>query len=312
MGIILVVYGHALRGQVTSGAFDPAWHADLQDAVIYAFHMPLFFFLAGLFVQRSIAKGASAFLRDKVLTLVYPYFLWSIISIAFGLLATGSVNHQIDASAFIMLWRDPVYQYWFLYALLLCQMVTLITRADWRVNVLLCGASASGIWFAGVGMVSLTLTYYLYFGIGVLVAPFLLAWQPRRATLLLTALGSAVIFGMSYAVDPDLPDRVLVLSRAVTGIMMLVALAMMLGQSVPWLSVLGQASMAIYVLHTIFSAGLRIGARQTGFSDNLLLLAAGTLVGIIAPYLMWRIAGRYHIVPLLGLGAQPRYRTERG
>ena len=103
IGIILVVYGHALRGHMVSGAYDPAWRADMQDDVIYAFHMPLFFFLAGLFAQRSLAQGVTAFVRDKAVTLAYPYFLWSVISVALALLAAGAVNTAMSSNAILLL-----------------------------------------------------------------------------------------------------------------------------------------------------------------------------------------------------------------
>ena len=43
--------------------------------------MPLFFFLSGLFLFRSGAKSLSAFTSEKLGTIVYPYFIWSVINI---------------------------------------------------------------------------------------------------------------------------------------------------------------------------------------------------------------------------------------
>ncbi|HFI0408428.1 TPA: acyltransferase family protein [Streptococcus suis] len=48
--IFLVVYGHVIDGLAESGYMFPSYN--MQHGVIYAFHMPLFFFLSGLFLNR--------------------------------------------------------------------------------------------------------------------------------------------------------------------------------------------------------------------------------------------------------------------
>ena len=77
-----------------------------------------------------------------------------------------------------------------------------------------------------------------------------------------------------------------------------------------WLTVLGTASMAIYVLHTIFSAGVRIGLAAVGFTDDLIILVLGTLIGILMPFAIWMAAREYRLLSVLGLGAQPRCRQD--
>jgi fucose 4-O-acetylase-like acetyltransferase len=49
LGILLVVYGHVSRGVFNAGIKVDAELFKLVDSVIYSFHMPLFFFLSGLF-----------------------------------------------------------------------------------------------------------------------------------------------------------------------------------------------------------------------------------------------------------------------
>jgi fucose 4-O-acetylase-like acetyltransferase len=310
IGIILVVYAHALRGQVVSGAFDPTWHADTQDAVIYAFHMPLFFFLAGLFARHSIRKPPGAFLRDKAITIVYPYFMWSIISVSLALLAAGAVNNAMSASAILNLWAEPVYQYWFLYALLICHLITLATRADWRVAAVLCVVSALALVPPAFGMIWLAMNYYVYFGLGLLFAPYLLTIRVTNSVAVLVAVSSILIFIASFVLDVPLPFRLLGIGRAVLGVAAASCIAMLLASRIRWLAVLGTASMAIYVLHTILSAGVRIGLAAVGFPNNLITLVLGTLIGILMPFAIWLAAREYRMLSVLGLGAQPRRRQD--
>ena len=310
LGIILVVYGHALRGHVTSGAYDPAWRADMQDGVIYSFHMPLFFFLAGLFARQSLAKGAVVFLREKAVSLVYPYFLWSVVSVGLAVLATGVVNNAMDGSAIFALWQTPVYQYWFLYALVVIQLLALISRVDWRVTLIFSVISAIGLGTGGLGMISIAISFYVYFGIGILIAPYLPAIQGRRRAIALAVLVSAAGFTASFLIGDIWSGRWLTVARALLGIVATVGVAMLCGRWSHWLARLGTASMAIYVLHTIFSAGTRIALRAVGFSDNLVALMLGTLIGIAGPLAVWALARHYRLLPWLGLGAQPRMGQE--
>ena len=55
-------------------------------------------------------------------------------------------------------------------------------------------------------------------------------------------------------------------------------------RSLRWL---GQASMAIYLCHTIFSAGLRVALQSLGFSNAAFLLICTTLIGILLPAVLY-------------------------
>ena len=56
---------------------------------------------------------------------------------------------------------------------------------------------------------------------------------------------------------------------------------------------LGQASLAIYVMHTIFSAGLREALLAAGVVNIPLHLLLGTAVGLLLPWLVYRaVRGR--------------------
>jgi fucose 4-O-acetylase-like acetyltransferase len=271
--------------------------------------MPMFFFLAGLFAAKSLTKGAGPFLRDKGVTLVWPYILWSVVSIVLGVLGSGAVNGPITYASIAEIWRTPVYQYWFLYVLLICQLLLLAVRADWRlVSVLTLASALIGI-TPTLGMLSFAFNFFVYFGAGVLAAPWLLKWQAGTPVLVAILLGSVVVFAGSYTIGDAIPSRVLVLMRAFSGSAGVIALAMLTAPYARWLAVLGAASMSIYVLHTIFSAGVRIAWRMTGIENNLVALVLGTLVGIIVPVAIWFVAQRYHLLPWLGLGSQPQVRT---
>ncbi|HIG2625646.1 TPA: acyltransferase family protein, partial [Klebsiella pneumoniae] len=78
IGIILVVFGHANRGLYSSGIYISPEIYHYLDNVIYSFHMPLFFFLSGLFFVSSIKnRSKKVFLWSKFKNVIYPYAVWS-------------------------------------------------------------------------------------------------------------------------------------------------------------------------------------------------------------------------------------------
>jgi fucose 4-O-acetylase-like acetyltransferase len=117
IGIILVVYGHVARGLFNAGIDLPFSMYMLVDSIVYSFHMPLFFFLSGLFFSYSFTKrGAIGLTLNKIDSIIYPYLVWSIVQGAVESLLSNYTNGTITLSAVFSLW-EPRAQFWFLYAL---------------------------------------------------------------------------------------------------------------------------------------------------------------------------------------------------
>ena len=127
LGILLVVVGHTLRGVINSGLLESSAATRFADDWIYAFHMPLFFFLSGLFAERSADKGPRRFVADKLRTIAYPYVVWSLLQTSVQILMSRHTNSPAS-------WHDlaidrlyvPPMQFWFLYALFLCFLLFLV------------------------------------------------------------------------------------------------------------------------------------------------------------------------------------------
>src|ERR1700679_3099624 len=134
IAIILVTLGHTAQGMVHRGWWDtPA--ASFFRALIYSFHMPAFFFVAGLFVHRSLQRrGKLAFAAEKMKSILYPYLLFAVIYAAARPLI-GRFEMSTDPfqwQTFLLKVADGDAS-WFLFALFFCLILALltITLPDW-------------------------------------------------------------------------------------------------------------------------------------------------------------------------------------
>ncbi|MEI6430434.1 MAG: acyltransferase family protein [Pseudanabaena sp. ELA607] len=80
IGIFLVVLGHVIRGLYDSANLATPGQFAAIDSWIYSFHMPLFFFLSGLFSYSANRKSIKDFFADKFRNIIYPYLIWSVIT----------------------------------------------------------------------------------------------------------------------------------------------------------------------------------------------------------------------------------------
>jgi len=251
MAISLVALGHTNQGMTHRGWWGASNVGTRLDITIYAFHMPAFFFVSGIFIFASVQKrGPGRFTVERVRTLIYPYVLWSAIGVA-------AVNHlsRFTAQAPIE-WRYFLpclvrgIGIWFLPTLFACQVFGMALRK-------LPGAVILGI--------ALLLYYFMpqtgvnWFDLAVHFFPFVAAgmWMGRgyerleriprwvglaAAVVLLAALLAALYQGWTTY-------RNIVLLGGAIGILMLMMLARSFGQSktarvFAWV---GEASIAIYM-----------------------------------------------------------------
>ena len=81
IGIILVVLGHS---HVSDWSFFSGTAVESMISFIYVFHMPLFFFIAGFLFCNSDSlskKGFAKWICDKVIRLMTPYIVLSVLAI---------------------------------------------------------------------------------------------------------------------------------------------------------------------------------------------------------------------------------------
>lgn len=306
-GIILVVLGHALRGIDARHLIDETLFEAL-DTRIYAFHMPLFFVISGLFLAGTLARVPPPAYGLRLLTrILYPMVLWTYLFLGAKVLVGDMANMPVGAGEIMRLPVPGYAHLWFLWALFLVQGVVLLAR--------LVLGRVDGMAF-GLGLLAFALALRIvplpepltpwiidgvrhlpYLAIGMILGAALPGLAvPRPAALACAGLFLALVLAAPWTESP------LVLPAAIT--VCLVVAAVGLGQTAlaRWLAPLGAVSMAIYMTHTLFSAGLREALLALGVTQPALHLGLGTVIGLAAPILLYRLADRAGLSRWLGLG----------
>lgn len=310
LGIALVVLGHGLGGLIDSPLGGPLGGFRQAFFAIYTFHMPLFFMLSGLLVEPRLARGRAGFLAGLLPTVVWPYFLWSVIQLGV-IFAMGSlVNRPAQdwwGTVLALPWH-PVSQFWFLQALFGLHVIAAFALPRiGREGLVLAGLAARALaqlvpLDPSLRLILVNLQWYalgVWLGAGGLER--LVAARPAwvRAGLLPLVAGGLVLATLRGAADgPGLPlagassPQIARLAwqleagaAAIAGALAVVGLASVAGAG--WLgrglAGLGRLTMPVYVLHVLFLAGARIGLIRAGVRDPEMLLPAIVAAGLAGP-----------------------------
>ena len=299
IGIVLVVFGHVWRGMAGDGMFDWPFAVPFVDQWVYAFHMPLFFFLSGLFAGGSVKHSPQTFLVKRLKGVAYPYFVWILIVGGIRSLVYDGPDTFIDF--LVNYWKvlyDPYDIFWFLYALFLISVVFyLLRRAGLSTAVVMLLFLASNLGFAFTSgdfawrPANYFCLYGVYFAFGAFFAE--VKWGVTLGKLSnYTKVGlSFILLGIvaSLAWSGLLVSGKPILIAAGAGTLAVVLLAQILEDwgSADFIRWWGTLSLQIYVAHTIVGAAIRLALVAVGITDVSIHLIAGVTFGMYVPILIY-------------------------
>ncbi len=295
IGIFLVVLGHSLQGLTKSHILpEMPWSTGLERW-IYSFHMPFFFFLSGLFIERSLRKPLKQLWWDKFLLLGYPYLLWSLIQGLLQIATAGQNNSEITLGDLPKILYQPIQQFWFLYVLFIVFALYTFARKRKLPLGLCIAVGAIAHTFAAYKLLgnwlilTMTCRYLIFFSLG--------AWWGSSAVgkkhLTPLQLSTIILSGyglVTWVVAAQWEMIPLVrFGAAIAGTFASLAVAICLdrARAFPVLRKWGVLSLEIFAAHTIAAAMLRV-LLYRGFhlEQPLLHLGLGVAIGLYGPIVL--------------------------
>jgi fucose 4-O-acetylase-like acetyltransferase len=306
VAIILVAFGHTAQGGMHRHLWDemPGVVRGIQFALafIYSFHMPAFFFVAGLFLCRSVERrGRLNFVLEKSRTLLYPYILWGLLTFLLDPITAGFRIIGVPPS-----WQSHVSGIltgnasWFLITLFLSQLLTLlILRFPQGIQMFIALASCVLIPTSNV-----TILYKPF-----QFLPFLVAgmWFSQNRIRNLEGLSKGFAWiGFVLLLTVQLTavavwgpvSRWTLAPFGLIGIGMLLFLCLAIRNSVSeriliWI---GEASLGIFLLSPFFQGlGREFVTRVLHATNPLFYLGLTTLCSAALPAVLWFSQDKLHI-----------------
>lgn len=304
IAVLGVVFNHTIDGLTNAGILPRDSLVAWINGLLYQFRMPALALLLGLFIAGGVLKyGPTRYLGRRLLFAVWTYAVWYVVLSLFDLALNRFKNTPRPPEQILEFWVMP-HHLWFLPYLAVSAIIvtllapwrstgrmalalvvaTTITIGLWGVNGDLWGSrGVSLIIFTTMGAAfgvrtvgeQLTRRRWLWVGFGVTASSIL-----AMAHYGLHLVPSTVQRPEGY------PTTLVIASfiAAGVGVVIVLGLAALVGESGPLaraLRFVGQNTMAIYVAHTLFTAGTRVVLTALGVSSPGLHVAAGWAAGVL-------------------------------
>ncbi|MGN0181272.1 MAG: acyltransferase family protein [Candidatus Ornithomonoglobus sp.] len=302
---LLVVFGHVIMGVRNCGAVKIPAAGLTLEAVIWSFHVPLFMFVSGYVYNITgewYRKGSRLrFLGGKLMDLGIPYVFFSIIYIFINS-AIASTNSDYNMSNLISMWYEPIAQYWFIYALFIdfvlyvvlnrviknkyilaavCVLITILRRL---INI-------------NYGFMGEALSCVGYFALGACIKNLKIKCHGSTAICIIIAAAHIML---AWYIKATLPDTITLnafmrVFLALLGFAGSICLMNLAGRSITMkraLLFITKYSFPIYLLHTIFTAGIRIALVKVGITNYGIHITAGTVIGVVIPVIIAVISSK--------------------
>ncbi|GAB4529614.1 MAG: acyltransferase [Anaerolineae bacterium] len=295
----LVVQVHVIYGLRDAGMeFSTEFNAFVDGWKFFSFNMPVFFFMSGLFLARSVQKPLGVFIGDKLRTLAYPYFVWSLLTLLMGTFTAGAANSRFGLSweSVVSLLYRPTFQYWFLFILfpvVIAAALMAKRQIDLRwlfVPTFLMMLASILVEYPSLWQESV-LFYTVWLSIGVIFGDF-----TRRTletisnrNLLLVLVSTGLVWG-SFAFGGE-QMRIIWVRPVILafGLVMVFSIATFLArfQALGIIRRMGHYSLEVYLAHIIFGSGARIILdRVFNVETTWLHIVLGTIAAIGVPVAM--------------------------
>ena len=303
---ILVVLGHLLQG-LNKANID--WNENLYSYIntfIYIFHMPLFMCLSGYLYKRYTKikewKEYAKFIKKKLINLGIPYVIFYLAYVLINMIFSSSVNSQKGIQDILNILTNPMPPFWFLYALFFIFLIIPLLEKILKNNTnIILGVSillhVISIYFnTNIYCIDIVAQYLVYFYIGAFLVDKLKEHYKNRNIIMLTI--SFVVLSLLYCYivkNNIINGKITMLFKfllAIMGIIVNIQIFKNLTNVIEKYKIfnlISKNTFPIYLMHTTFSAGIRIVLLKLGINNFYIHFVLGLALGMLGPILVERI-----------------------
>ena len=132
IAIVLVVIGHVVSSYHGSGLYIDNQMFNFISQFVYSFHMALFMILSGYLVNLGKKKEGSKGKRILQVIINYgiPYVVFSAVWVLMKMIMSSHTNSSVSMKAILFIPIYPISFMWFIYALMIMQIIQVFVNAD--------------------------------------------------------------------------------------------------------------------------------------------------------------------------------------
>ncbi len=310
IAMILVALCHFSQSMAESAVINKSTALVFANEFCYLFHIQLFFVCSGWLFQKYTSYNSlgdyAKNISKKLFAFGVPYLFFVLLSHVFKTLFSAYVNNQ-SGSLLNELFVSPMPPYWFLYVLFLIFLITPTVKTKKQGYVLL------GVSFAACVAINIlnarfdiiyavehTLTYWIWFAFGAFISKAELKKLSNPYSIILFAAAfAAEIFNFKYLNGDNFIVNLAISFLACGGILGFMSWAYRANRQTPIMGFFAKYTMPIFLMHTIFAAGMRSVLFKIGISNSAVHIALGLIATFIGPVIAAIIMEKLHIDFLL-------------
>ena len=307
---ILVTIGHLLMSFQDAGIIKDTSISSVFISFLYCFHVFIFFFCSGYLFQKGKDKFSThgkAFLSrlTKTVDFLVLYILFSGVTFLIKTLFSSEVNSSVEYNFIEVIAQHPLNQMWYLYAISIIFLCAHLMRSETSAWIIL-GIAATLkiiICIPGVNALIPIPASYIFSNLIWFVLGQLLAFKQLKLNSILSFSVAAVfitLFVLStvFSWNCSFLSAILTL-LGITGSAGIIYTLTKNKEKLSWFwKYISKYMLQIYLLHTIFAAGVRIVLIKIGITHIIPHLIAGLAVSFVCPIICAVIAQR---IPVLNI-----------
>lgn len=299
IAIILVVMLHVMSSYQEAGMYKDSAAFAFIHQLVYSFHMPVFMIVSGYLVAKGRRRGTKGQqVLQKLINYGIPYVIFSVVWVLMKTLMSGVTNSKISFTDLLWIPVFPISFMWFIYALMLMQIIQVFITTDSKVfkaiHLLLALAGYIARPYLNDALANTRfsssiandfLRTYVFFVIGVYLAETVLSVLNRYRYAAMVISGVLLIGGNILKYMGLIPaSQIINFLLALAGSVFIIELSVIIGKCAI-LEYFGKQSLPIYVLQGLAISSTRLLLTKLHLNDpfGIVPMIVCTVTGCLLP-----------------------------